>query len=468
MIALTPRQIADITGGRLVHPEEARVATPVDGTVETDSRLVTPGSIFFALRGEVTDGHLFVEAATSNGAALVVAERELETTAPLVVVDDGVVALSRLAAAVVEHVRRLGRLKVVGVTGSNGKTSTKNMLRAVLGDVAPTVAPQGSFNNHVGAPISMLRIDETTEYLVVEMGASGPGEIARLVDIARPDTGVVLKVGLAHAGGFGGIEGTRAAKAEMVTDLPATGTAVLNADDDRVAGMAAVTAARVVTFGQGASADYRASDIDVSASGTSFTFEHGDASRRVSLRILGEHHVMNALAALSVVGEWGIDLDRAVTVLEGVTRAERWRMEVLDAPGGVTVVNDAYNASPDSVAAALKTLAQITGPDHRSVAVLGEMAELGEYARDEHDRVGRLVVRLNVGQLVVVGHEARHIHMAAGLEGSWDGESVLVDTIDEAYDFLQGTLRAGDVVLVKSSKSAGLRLLGDRLAGVTA
>jgi len=468
MIALTPLRIAEITGGRLVHPEEARVATPVDGTVETDSRLVTPGSIFFALRGEVTDGHLFVEAATANGAALVVAEREVETTAPLVVVEDGVVALSRLAAAVVEHVRRLGRLKVVGVTGSNGKTSTKNMLRAVLSDVAPTVAPQGSFNNHVGAPISMLRIDEDTEYLVVEMGASGPGEIARLVDIARPDTGVVLKVGLAHAGGFGGIEGTRAAKAEMVTDLPATGTAVLNADDDRVAGMASVTAARVVTFGQSPSADYRASDIDVSAAGTSFTFEHGDTSRRVSLRILGEHHVMNALAALSVVGEWGVDLDRAVTVLEGVTRAERWRMEVLDAPGGVTVVNDAYNASPDSVAAALKTLAQITGPDRRSVAVLGEMAELGEYARDEHDRVGRLVVRLNVRQLVVVGHEARHIHMAAGLEGSWDGESVLVDTIDEAYDFLRGTLRAGDVVLVKSSKSAGLRLLGDRLAGVTA
>lgn len=468
MIALTPLQIAEITGGRLVHPEEARVATPVDGTVETDSRLVTPGSVFFALRGEVTDGHLFVEAATANGAALVVAEREVETTAPLVVVDDGVVALSRLAAAVVEHVRGLGRLKVVGVTGSNGKTSTKNMLRAVLSDVAATVAPQGSFNNHVGAPISMLRIDEATEYLVVEMGASGPGEIARLVDIARPDTGVVLKVGLAHAGGFGGIEGTRAAKAEMVTDLPATGTAVLNADDDRVAGMASVTAARVVTFGQSPSADYRASDIDVSAAGTSFTFEHGDTSRRVSLRILGEHHVMNALAALSVVGEWGVDLDRAVEVLEGVTRAERWRMEVLDAPGGVTVVNDAYNASPDSVAAALKTLAQITGPDHRSVAVLGEMAELGEYARDEHDRVGRLVVRLNVRQLVVVGHEARHIHMAAGLEGSWDGESVLVDTIDEAYDLLQGTLRAGDVVLVKSSKSAGLRLLGDRLAGVTA
>ena len=238
MIALTPARIAGITGGRLLDPQEARVEVPVDGRVETDSRLVVPGSIFFALRGEVTDGHLFVDAAVTNGAALVVAERAVEASVPVVVVDDGVVALSRLAAAVVEHVRRLGRLKVVGVTGSNGKTSTKNMLRAVLSDVAPTVAPEGSFNNHVGAPISMLRIDESTAFLVVEMGASGPGEIARLVEIARPDTGVVLKVGLAHAGGFGGIEGTRAAKSEMVTDLPESGTAVLNADDDRVAGMA--------------------------------------------------------------------------------------------------------------------------------------------------------------------------------------------------------------------------------------
>lgn len=467
MIALTPAQIADITDGRLVDPQEARAESPVDGSVETDSRLVTPGSIFFALQGEVTDGHLFIEAAVQNGAAVVVAERDVKASVPVIVVADGVVGLSRLAAAVVEHVRRLGRLKVVGVTGSNGKTSTKNMLRAVLSDVGATIAPEGSFNNHVGAPISMLRIDESTEFLVVEMGASGPGEIARLVEIARPDTGVVLKVGLAHAGGFGGIEGTRAAKAEMVTDLPATGTAILNADDDRVAGMASVTAARVVTFGQSAGADYHAADIDVTATGTSFVFTHGAYSRAVSLRILGEHHVMNALAALTVVGEWGVDLDRAVTVLESVTRAERWRMEVLQAPDGVTIVNDAYNASPDSVAAALKTLAQITGPDRRSVAVLGEMAELGEYAQDEHDRVGRLVVRLNVNQLVVVGHAARHIHMAAGLEGSWDGESVLVDTVDEAYDLVRASLAPGDVVLLKSSKSAGLRFLGDRLAGVT-
>jgi UDP-N-acetylmuramoyl-tripeptide--D-alanyl-D-alanine ligase len=204
----------------------------------------------------------------------------------------------------------------------------------------------------------------------------------------------------------------------------------------------------------------------VSATGTTFLFEHGDLRRSIALRILGEHHVMNALAALTVVGEWGLDLDRAATVLEGVARAERWRMELFAAPDGVTVVNDAYNASPDSVAAALKTLAQITPADGRSIAVLGEMAELGEFARDEHDRIGRLVVRLNISQLIVVGQAARHIHMAAGLEGSWDGESLLVDTIDEAHDLLRPALRPGDVVLVKSSKSAGLRFLGDRLAGV--
>ncbi len=476
VIALTLAEVADVVGGRLLLSDPSLPTDVVSGSVETDSRLVREGSVFFALPGEVTDGHVFVPSAISNGAALVVAEREPEagTTVPVIVVENGVDALAALATAVVERVRSStpeggeGRMRVVGVTGSNGKTSTKNMLRAILSDVGPTVAPEGSFNNHVGAPISMLRIDDATKYLVVEMGASGSGEIARLVRVARPDTGVVLKVGLAHAGEFGGIEKTREAKAEMVTDLPESATAILNVDDFRVASMRDDTRARVVTFGFGDEADYRAEDIDVTASGTSFTLHAPSGlTRRVALRILGEHHVMNALAALAVTGEWGLDLDRAATVLESVTRAERWRMEVLDAGDGVTVINDAYNASPDSVAAALKTLAQVVGPDQRSVAVLGEMAELGEFALEEHDRIGRLVVRLNIHKLVVVGDAARHIHMAAGLEGSWDGESVLVPDIDAAYDALTSDRREGDVVLVKSSKSAGLRFLGDRLAGVT-
>ncbi len=471
MIALALAEIASIVGGRLVLPSISTATDLVSGTVETDSRLVVPGSVFFALPGDVTDGRLFVTSAVENGAALVVAQGDVAADAPVIVVDDGVRALADLAREVVARVRASAtdeslRLQVVGITGSNGKTSTKNMLRAILADVAPTVAPEGSFNNHVGAPISMLRIDDATRYLVVEMGASGAGEIARLVSIARPDTGVVLKVGLAHAGEFGGIEATKKAKSEMVTDLPATATAVLNLDDFRVASMAEITAARIVGFGLDDAAAYRATDVDVSAEGTTFTLHAPGLTRRVSLRILGEHHVMNALAALAVAGEWGLDLDRAATVLEGVARAERWRMEVLDGGPGITIINDAYNASPDSVQAALKTLAQIVRPGQRSVAVIGEMAELGEFAQEEHDRIGRLVVRLNIGKLVVVGQGARHIHMAAGLEGSWDGESVLVPDVESAYGMLRGELREGDVVLVKSSKSAGLRHLGDRLAGV--
>jgi len=330
------------------------------------------------------------------------------------------------------------------------------------------VAPEGSFNNQVGAPISMLRVDERTEYLVVEMGASGIGEIARLIRIVTPDIGIVLKVGLAHAGEFGGIEATQRAKAEMVTDLPADAVAVLNIDDPRVAAMSAMTAARVVGFGLGAAAEVRATDLRATAAGTTFTVTADGDSHEVRLRILGEHHVSNALATLTATRELGIPMDRAIAAIGTVPRAERWRMELLDPGDGVMVINDAYNASPDSMAAALKTLAQILQPGQRSVAVLGEMAELGEYAQEEHDRIGRLAVRLNIGKLIVVGDAARHIHAAAGLEGSWDGESVLVSDADAAYDLLRAELRPGDVVLVKSSKSAGLRFLGDRLGGVTA
>jgi UDP-N-acetylmuramoyl-tripeptide--D-alanyl-D-alanine ligase len=363
-------------------------------------------------------------------------------------------------------VRASGRLTVIGITGSNGKTTTKNLLRAILEAEGPTVAPAGSFNNQVGAPITMLQVDDSTEYLISEMGASGEGEIARLVGIAVPDISVVLKVGLAHAGGFGGIEATQRAKSEIVRELPSSAVAVLNRDDGRVAEMAGMTAARVLWFGLAADAAVRAENVRATASGTRFTLLIDGAAHEVALRILGEHHVSNALAALAVARELGVPIERAIAAIQAVPRAERWRMELLQPGGGITVINDAYNASPDSTAAALKTLAQILEPGQRSVAVLGEMAELGEYSREEHDRLGRLAVRLNIGKLVVVGEGARHIHSAAGLEGSWDGESVFVADVDAAYDLLREELRPGDVVLVKSSKSAGLRFLGDKLGGV--
>jgi UDP-N-acetylmuramoyl-tripeptide--D-alanyl-D-alanine ligase len=465
VIPLSLAEVASALGGSLVLAPGSGPVAIVSGSVQTDSRLVEPGSIFFALPGEHTDGALFAPAAVEAGAALVIAERELQIAAPQLVVADGVVALADLAREVVARVRALGTLRIAAVTGSNGKTTTKNLLRAVLETQGPTVAPQGSFNNHVGAPVSMLGVDERTRYLVVEMGASHHGEIARLIGIVTPDVGIVLKVGLAHAGEFGGVDAVQRAKAEMVTDLPASAVAVLNGDDARVAAMAAQTAARVVRFGTRQDADLRAEDIVATATGTAFTLVADGERRPVRLRILGEHHVFNALAALATARELGVPLDAAVAAIEAVPRAERWRMELLTRPDGIVVINDAYNASPDSTAAALKTLVQIAEPGQRTVAVLGEMAELGEFADEEHDRLGRLAVRLNIGKLVVIGERARHIHLAAGLEGSWDGESVLVPDVDAAYDLLREELRPGDVVLVKSSKSAGLRFLGDRLGG---
>ncbi|HWH25938.1 MAG TPA: UDP-N-acetylmuramoyl-tripeptide--D-alanyl-D-alanine ligase [Pseudolysinimonas sp.] len=461
MIALTLAEIAAAVSGRLLG--EIDPTTVVRGSVETDSRLVSDGSIFFALPGEVTDGHLFAPTAAFLGASVVIVERELELSTPQILVADGVTALADLAREVVSRVRAVGELRVVGITGSNGKTTTKNLLNAILSAERPTVAPAGSFNNHVGAPMTMLRIDESTRYLIVEMGASHRGEITRLVDMARPDIGVVLKVGLAHAGEFGGVDAVQEAKSEMVTDLPPDAVAVLHRDDPRVAQMADRTAARIVWFGQHPEADVRAENVTVTARGTEFTLIVDGVRRDVSLQILGEHHVANALAALAVARELGVPIERAVAALGGVERAERWRMERLDPGNGVIVINDAYNASPDSTAAALKTLVQILQPGERSVAVLGEMAELGEFAPEEHDRLGHLAVRLNIGKLVVVGEAARRIHSAAELEGSWDGESVHVADADAAYDLLREELRPGDVVLVKSSKSAGLRFLGDRL-----
>lgn len=470
MIPLALADIVTMVGGRLEMPHGTDAepgSVEIGGSVQTDSRLVTEGSIFFAMPGEFTDGHLFAPNAVEAGAALVIAERELGLGIPTIVVPDGALALADLARGVVARVREGGTLAVVAVTGSNGKTTTKNFLRAILSAQAPTVAPEGSFNNHVGAPISMLRIDYSTRYLIVEMGAGKSGDIARLVTIAKPDIGIVLKVGLAHVGEFGSIDEVQRAKTEMVTDLAPTAIAVLNIDDDRVAAMAKATPASLYWFGLSDGADLRADDIEATATGTAFTLiVDGETRMPVRLRILGEHHVFNALAALSAATLLGVDLGEAITALEAVPRAERWRMEVLHPPSGAIIINDAYNASPDSMAAALKTLAQVRGPENRTIAVLGEMAELGEFSQEEHDRIGRLVVRLNVQKLIVVGHGARHIHNAAGLEGSWDGESVLVATMQEAYDLLRETIGAGDIVLVKSSKSANLRFLGDRLGGV--
>lgn len=465
MIDLTVNEIAASCRGRFLPRDTAMTSDAViSGSVHSDSRDVRVGDIFVAKPGEFTDGHLFVPDALERGAALVIVERELDVPIPQILVHDAVDALGALATEVVERVRSRGRLRIVAVTGSNGKTTTKNLLRTVLERVGPTVAPRASFNNEVGAPLTMLELVDDTEFLVLEMGASRVGEIARLIRMARPDVGIVLKVGLAHAGEFGGIEQTVLAKSEMVTELRPTDVAVLNCDDPRVVSMAEQTSARVVWFGLGDRADIRATAVRTHAQGTDFTVRLADGrTAPVRFGVLGEHHVMNALATIAAVLQLDVDLDDAIEALQTVTLAERWRMQVMGGRDGITVINDAYNASPDSMAAALKTLAQMREPGARTVAVLGEMSELGDLSGEEHDRIGLLAVRLGISQLVVVGEGARRMHISAINEGSWDGESLYVETADEAYDLIRSSAAPGDVVLVKSSNSAGLRHLGDRL-----
>ncbi len=462
MIQMRLSEIATAVGGQLFGDDQL-----VTSSVETDSRLISTGALFVAKPGEVTDGHLFIAEAQRAGEIGAVVERRIaDAQVSQILVRDSVQALGELAKHVLELHRRDHQISVIGVTGSNGKTSTKNMLREVLSKFGETVAPIESFNNEVGAPISILKISPSTRFLVVELGADGLGSIDYLAKICNPDIGVVLKVGLAHVGEFGDIETTFKIKSELANSLQ-TGTRVLlNADDSYVARMSESTKAQVHWFGTNAESEIRAEDISVTLDGTSFTFTCKDFSARVKLRILGEHQVMNALAALGVASLLGLDLKVAVAALEAMQLAERWRMQLLPGPKGSIVINDAYNASPDSMKAALQTLATIGRQGHRTIAVLGEMAELGRYSVEEHDAIGRLAVRLNIDEVVVVGEGAKLIHMGASQEGSWDGESKFFASISDALQHLRGLLGVGDVVLVKSSNSAGLRALGDALAEV--
>lgn len=465
MIALTLAEIAAVLGGELRLAADDTPETVVDGVVDTDSRMMEPGAIFVAKPGEVTDGHRFVANAVEAGAVLAIVERPVEASVSQIVVPDAVRALADLARAVVGRVRENGDLRIVGITGSNGKTTTKNFLARILQDEGETVAPIKSYNNEVGAPLTMLRVTPTTQYLVSEFGAAGPDSIARLAGLVEPDVAVVLMVGLAHAGGFGGIEQTARAKAELVESARPGGTAVLNIDDPRVAAMRQIADERGLTtvgFGQAAAAEVRASNIDVTASGTTATVQVGGTELPLRLQVLGAHHISNALAAIAAARVLGVSASDAVARLETVEVAERWRMQPMG-NDSVRIINDAYNASPDSMAAALRTLAQITGPGERTVAVLGAMSELGEAAGEEHDRIGLLAVRLNIQRIVVVGPEARRLFLSAIGEGSWDGEAVHLPDQDAAFEYLQTELRTGDRVLVKSSNSVGLRHLGDRL-----
>jgi UDP-N-acetylmuramoyl-tripeptide--D-alanyl-D-alanine ligase len=461
---LTVDQIADATGGRLSGVDPGAVVS--DMTV--DSRFVAVGGMYVAIAGERVDGHDFAAAAVASGSVAVLAERELlrsdGSALPCVVVDDPVLALGRLA-----HWYRgtLTGCTVVGVTGSSGKTSTKDLLAAILSTVARTVCAEGSFNTEVGVPLTILRADDDTAFLVVEMGMRGEGHISYLVDLALPDVGVVVNVGSAHLGMLRSREGIARAKGELVSGLPASATAVLNADDPLVRGMAELTSATIVTFGESAGSAIRATDVRLDAvARPSFTLHDGrpghDGSAAVTLRLSGEHYVSNALAAAAAALAAGATLEQVAEGLCAATPRSRWRMEVGETPDGVTVINDAYNANPESMRAALKTLAAMAA-GRRTWAVLGEMRELGEESMTEHDAIGRLAVRLDVSHLVCVGAGTRVMHLAASNEGSWGDESAHVPDVEAAIALLQVSLLPGDVVLVKASRSVGLERVAEAL-----
>jgi len=455
VIPLSLAEVAAATGGTL--SAAADPAAQVTGGVVTDSRAVGPGDLFVALAGERVDGADFAPQALSAGAVAVLGGRDLGL--PGVVVDDPAQALGRLARAVVD---RLGPT-VVAVTGSSGKTTTKDLLADVLSRLGPVVAPQGSYNNEIGLPVTALRCEPGTRVLVSEMGARGTGHIAYLCTITPPQVSIALNVGSAHLGEFGSREAIATAKGEIVEALAPSGLAVLNADDPLVSAMAARTRARVTTFGESAGADVRADDVVLDAAGrASYTLRDATGASRVSLRLVGEHQVSNTLAVAAVARYLGMSLDEVAAALSEAAPSSRWRMEVTERPDGVTVVNDAYNANPESMRAGLKALVSIAGP-RRSWAVLGEMRELGETALAEHDAIGRLAVRLDVDRLVAVGEGARAIHLGAAHEGSWGRESVWVPDVAAAIALLTAEVEPGDVVLVKGSRLVGLEAVAHAL-----
>ncbi|MDI5982626.1 UDP-N-acetylmuramoyl-tripeptide--D-alanyl-D-alanine ligase, partial [Amycolatopsis magusensis] len=369
-------------------------------------------------------------------------------------------ALGKLARYVVDELAKSG-LTVVGVTGSSGKTSTKDLIAQLLEPLGPTVAPPGSFNNELGHPWTALRADENTRYLVLEMSARGPGHIAELAEIAPPRIGAVLNVGSAHVGEFGSREGIAQAKGELPEALPEDGVAVLNFDDALVAGMASRTKARVVGVGEHPDATVRAEDLTLDEQArASFRLVTPAGSADVKLPLHGEHHVGNALSAAAIALELGASPADVAARLSSVTRRSARRMEVTTRADGLLVLNDSYNANPESVRAALKTLASMSA-GRRSWAVLGVMGELGADSVTAHDEIGRLAVRLNIDRLVVVGEDAAAMHQGASHEGSWGEESVLVPDTDAAIALLGEQLRPQDVVLVKASKVAALWRVAD-------
>ncbi|HQR25789.1 MAG TPA: UDP-N-acetylmuramoyl-tripeptide--D-alanyl-D-alanine ligase [Nocardioides sp.] len=454
MIPLRLAEIAGVVGGT-VHGD---ADLEVTGEAFLDTREPVPGGLFVAVPGERTDGHLHAGDAVAAGAAAVLAARATE--APTVVVDDPVVALGRLARHVLG---RLDRVTVLALTGSQGKTGTKDYLAQVLATAGPTVATRGNNNNELGVPLTVLRATAGTRYLVLEMGARGLEHVSYLCGIAPPAVAAVLNVGSAHLGEFGSREAIATAKGEIVEALPPDGVAVLNADDPLTVAMRPRTRARVLTFGAHGEVAWRSLVLDELGRPT---FELGYAGEWCPVRLdqLGAHQVENAAAAAAMALAVGLPLRAVAAALTASRQVSRWRMELTQRADGLVVVNDAYNANPASMAAALDTLTTIgRRAGRRTLAVLGEMRELGADAPAEHRGVGRHAAEAGVDVVVTVGPEADAISDGTRDVPGWQGRAVRTAGREEALAWVRENVSAEDVVLVKASRGAGLERVADGL-----
>ena len=448
----------------------SEVARAVEGSLEgddvevrsvsTDSREVTEGSLFIALAGDRTDGHRFVDEAYAGGAAGAIVGEAVDgaVPGPVVRVHSTSEALMRLAA----DERRSMTATVVGITGANGKTSTKDLTHAIAKTRFRVHASPGSFNNEIGLPLTLLGAPPDTEVLVAEMGARRLGDVKLLSGIARPDVVVVTNVGVAHMEVFGSWTSIVEASAEPIDALGPDGLAILNADDPVVIAYGDRCPGRVVTFGTRAHVDVRADDVSLGPDGrASFRLAADGGEVRVTLAVPGEHMVSNALAAVAVGRELGVALESAAVALADAG-VSRWRMETFSTEAGLRVLNDAYNANPESAAAALRTARWMAGTQ-RLIAVLGEMAELGPISEDEHDRMGELAARIRVDRLITVGASAHVIARAAIREGMSPEDVESVDTPEEALEAVRSTAAPGDLILFKGSRVAGLERIAEAL-----
>ena len=439
--------IAEAVSGRLVGND-----VPVTGPVVTDSREAQAGSLYVARRGESADGHAFVSGAAKRGAVAAIVEHEVDEAVAQIVVEDSTEALGALARAHVEKLRSSGDLDVIAMTGSVGKTTTKDLLLQIMSEDGPTVAPKLSFNNEVGLPLTALLADESTRHLVLEMGASGPGHITYLTDIVAPDVAIELCVGHAHVGGFGGFEGVAAAKAELIKGTRPGGPVILNTDDPNVEAMAPLATGRVIRFSASGNerGDVVARDVRLDrADRASFTLVTPEGEAPIDLKIVGRHHVANALAAAAGALTLGVSLQTVAAVLSRARALSPHRMDVheLRVDGmDLTLIDDSYNANLDSMRAGIAALASI-GRDSQRIAVLGEMLELGEDSQSLHQQVGALIADAGVETLIGLGTDAHYY-----LEGAPDvpNREVAADPQDAARLALEHA-KDGAVVLVKGS-----------------